>query len=88
LPEEEKARRLSILQEKQKSITLKKNRTLVGKTMAVLVEGESKKDPLHVSGRSGTNKVVNFEGPLGLQGKIVLVKILTAHPHSLFGCLT
>ena len=87
LPEEEKARRLSILQEKQKSITLKKNRTLVGKTIAVLVEGESKKNPLHVSGRSGTNKVVNFEGPLGLQGKIVLVKILTAHPHSLFGCL-
>ena len=88
LPEEEKARRLSILQEKQKSITLKKNRTLVGKTIAVLVEGESKKNPLHVCGRSGTNKVVNFEGPLGLQGKIVLVKILTAHPHSLFGCLS
>jgi len=88
LPEEEKARRLFILQEKQKSITLKKNRTLVGKTIAVLVEGESKKNPLHVSGRSGTNKVVNFEGPFGLQGKIVLVKILTAHPHSLFGCLS
>jgi tRNA-2-methylthio-N6-dimethylallyladenosine synthase len=88
LPEEEKARRLSILQEKQKSITLKKNRTMVGKTIAVLVEGESKKNSLHVSGRSGTHKVVNFEGPLGLQGKIVFVKILTAHPHSLFGCLS
>jgi tRNA-2-methylthio-N6-dimethylallyladenosine synthase len=88
LPEEEKARRLSILQEKQKSITLKKNRTLIGKTLAVLVEGESKKNPLHLSGRSGTNKVVNFEGPLGLKGNIVLVKILSVHPHSLFGCLS
>ena len=88
LPEEEKARRLSILQEKQKSITLKKNQTLIGKTLAVLVEGESKKNPLHLSGRSRTNKVVNFEGPLGLKGEIVLVKILSVHPHSLFGCLS
>jgi len=88
LSEEEKACRLSILQDKQQSITLKKNRSLIGKTLAVLVEGGSKKNPLHVSGRSAANKVVNFEGPLGLQGKIVLVKILSAHPHSLFGCLS
>ena len=43
LSEEEKACRLSILQDKQQSITLKKNRSLIGKTLAVLVEGGSKK---------------------------------------------
>ena len=88
LTEEEKARRLSILQKKQKPITLKKNRNLVGRTIEVLVEGESKKNPFHVSGRSGTNKVVNFEGPFSLKGKIVSVKIASAHPHSLFGRLS
>ena len=88
LPEEKKDRRLSLLQEKQRSITMKKNRTLIGTTVDVLVEGESKKNPLHVSGRSGSNKVVNFEGPLSLKGTIVPIKISHAYPHSLFGCLT
>jgi len=87
LPEEEKARRLYLLQEKQKPITLKKNHHLVGKILEILVEGKSKKDPHHLMGRSGTNKVVNFKGPLSLEGKIIPIKIVEAYQHSLSGCL-
>ena len=85
LPDQEKSQRLSILQELQKPITLKKNKELVNKKLEVLVEGKSKKNPKRLTGRSGTNKVINFEGPSGLEGKIVQVEILEAYPHSLYG---
>lgn len=85
LPEEERVKRLSILQGEQKSITKKKNEQLVGSTVEVLVEGQSKRNAQRLTGRSGTNKVVNFEGPLRLKGELVRVKILEAHSHSLFG---
>ncbi len=85
--EQEKSRRLSLLQGVQKSITMKKNRALVGKTVHVLVEGESRRNCLRLTGRSGTNKVVHFEGPLNLKGEIVPVAVLAAHSHSLQGQL-
>jgi len=85
LSEREKAQRLTILQEKQKPITMKKNEQLVNRKVEVLVEGKSKRDPRRLTGRTGTNKVVNFEGPLGLEGETVQVKILEAYPHSLYG---
>jgi tRNA-2-methylthio-N6-dimethylallyladenosine synthase len=85
LPDREKARRLTFLQEKQKAITMKKNEQLVGRMLEVLVEGRSKRNPQRLTGRSGTNKVVNFEGPSGLEGNVIHVEILEAYPHSLYG---
>jgi len=85
LSDREKARRLTILQEKQKAITTKKNERLVGSMLEVLVEGPSKRNPQRLTGRSGTNKVVNFEGSSGLEGKVIRVEILEAYPHSLYG---
>jgi len=38
-------------------------------------------------GRTGTNKIVNFEGPSHLHGEMVMVEIVAAHPHSLQGRL-
>jgi tRNA-2-methylthio-N6-dimethylallyladenosine synthase len=85
LSDQEKSQRLSILQEIQKPITVKKNKELVNKKLEVLVEGKSKRNPKRLTGRSGTNKVINFEGPSGLEGKVVQVEILEAYPHSLYG---
>jgi tRNA-2-methylthio-N6-dimethylallyladenosine synthase len=87
LPEEEKARRLSVLHTAQKSITLGKHKALVGKTVEVLVEGCSKKSSHQLTGRTGTHKVVNFEGPSDLLGETVTVGISAAYPHSLYGCM-
>lgn len=85
---EEKTRRLSLLQGIQREITLSKNIQLVGQKVEVLVEGESKRSCSQLTGRSGSNKIVNFKGPLHLKGKLVFVEIIKAHAHSLEGRLS
>jgi tRNA-2-methylthio-N6-dimethylallyladenosine synthase len=77
--------RLTILQGIQKEITLQKNQELEGRVEEILVEGRSKQRDQDVTGRTRTNKIVNFEGDLSLVGKLVWIKILMAYPHSLRG---
>jgi tRNA-2-methylthio-N6-dimethylallyladenosine synthase len=77
--------RLSILQEMQKGITLQKNQELEGRAEEVLVEGRSKQNAEDVTGRTRSNKIVNFEGDLSLVGRLVPVKIEKGYPHSLRG---
>ena len=83
--EKVKQDRLSILQEIQREITLQKNQALVGGVEEVLVEGQNKQSDRDVTGRTRSNKIVNFEGDLGLVGKLVHVRITEAFPHSLKG---
>lgn len=80
-----KDERLSILQNIQKEITYKKNKALEGRIEEILVEGRSKKDNRDLTGRTRTNKVVNFEGDINLKGTLVSVRITNAYPHSLRG---
>lgn len=82
--EKEKARRLIRLQTIQKEITLKKNKELEGKEVEVLVEGFSKKGS-QLTGRTPTNKVVNFSNNINLIGHLVKVKIDEAYANSLIG---
>jgi tRNA-2-methylthio-N6-dimethylallyladenosine synthase len=56
----------------------------VGRTLDVLVEGASRKDPSQLRGRTTHNKVVNFEG-LGQPGDIVEVQIRSATSQTLAG---
>ena len=84
LPEKEKKARLAILQEYQRRITLRKNKALEGKIVSVLVEGRSKKGH-QLTGRTGTNKVVNFICDINYLGSIVDVKIQRADFNSLRG---
>jgi len=86
--EKVKQDRLSILQEIQKGITLQKNQELEGRVEEVLVEGRSKQSDQDVTGRTRSNKIVNFEGNLELLGKLVYVRIKKACPHSLRGEIT
>ncbi len=83
--EKVKQDRLSILQEIQKEITLQKNQELEGRVEEVLVEGRSKQSHQDVTGRTRSNKIVNFEGDLNLVGKRIPVRITKAYPHSLRG---
>ncbi len=83
--EKVKQDRLSVLQEIQKGITLTKNQELERRVEEVLVEGRSKQSHRDVTGRTRSNKIVNFEGDLSLVGKLVSVRITKAYPHSLRG---
>lgn len=80
----EKSRRLALLQELQRSITLKKNRILLGSEQSVLVEDHSKRGH-QLSGRSEGNKVVNFNGAIGTIGYIVKVNISNSTVNCLIG---
>lgn len=73
--EEEKKERLHRLNRLQDEISLRKNEALRGTEVEVLVEGASKKNPEVLSGRTRTNKLVNFRGPQHLIGKFVKVRI-------------
>ena len=75
IPEEEKGRRLSVLQEFQKKIQLQKHASLVGRVFEVLVEGSSQRDSLELMGRTRQNKIINFPGPKELLGKFVLTRV-------------
>jgi tRNA-2-methylthio-N6-dimethylallyladenosine synthase len=58
---------------------------LEGCTEEILVEGRSKQSDQDVTGRTRSNKIVNFEGNLSLVGKLIPVRITKAYPHSLRG---
>ena len=82
--EEEKAARLYTLQNFQKAITLKKNKAMVGREFEILVDGYSKKGG-QLTGRTGTNKIVNFFCNKNYIGSIIKVKIKEAFLNSLGG---
>ncbi len=84
ISEEEKGRRLEILQERQRQIQIKKNTAYVGKIVNVLVDGKARSRYL-LSGRTSSNKIVNFDGPESLMGRIVRVEINGSMPNSLKG---
>jgi tRNA-2-methylthio-N6-dimethylallyladenosine synthase len=82
--EVKKSSRLSTLQSLQKQISLKKNKALEGKRLEVLVEGYSKRGG-QISGRTGSNKVVNFIGDNSYIAKSVTVTIKHGFLNSLHG---
>jgi tRNA-2-methylthio-N6-dimethylallyladenosine synthase len=93
--ESEKKLRLNKLLKIQDGVTEKKNQTLVGKILNVLVEGESNKirdgfenlngSLKQITGRSESNKVVHFPCEHVNMGEIIKVEIKNAYPHSLWG---
>jgi tRNA-2-methylthio-N6-dimethylallyladenosine synthase len=83
--EQIKKQRLQTLQSLQDIHTLEKNNKMVGQSIDVLVEGLSKNSQCEVTGRTRTNKVVNFKGGFEIIGKTVSVIITEAYLHSLHG---
>ncbi len=75
VPDEIKKDRLQRLHELQNRISREKNEALQGKVVEVLVEGESKNNAEVLSGRTRTNKLINFRGDKQLIGTFVYVRI-------------
>ena len=74
VPEEEKKSRLQTLLTLQKGITLRKNRRLAGSRVQVLVEGRNR-DGTQWTGRTRSNRIVNFTGFDGSPGQMINVRI-------------
>jgi tRNA-2-methylthio-N6-dimethylallyladenosine synthase len=87
IDEHTKSRRLRALQELQKEITLNKNRALEGRSEEIFVEGISKGSREEMTGRTSSNKVVNFKGSAELIGQLVEVRIEKGCANSLRGKL-
>jgi tRNA-2-methylthio-N6-dimethylallyladenosine synthase len=84
IDEEEKGRRLTVLQEAQRQIQWRRNQALVGETFEVLVEGYQPRLQQAV-GRTTSNRVVNFPGAPEDIGRYLQVKVTSAGPNSLVG---
>ncbi len=80
-----KKQRLERLQKIITQQTADISSNMVGTVQRLLVEGESKKNSLQMTGRTENNRVVNFAGPVRLAGQFVDVLITEALPYSLRG---
>ena len=88
IPEDIKKERFNRLLNLQNRISKEKNDSLCGLELEILVEGKSKNNANTYTGRTRTNKIVNFySDKKNLTGKFVSVKIETAKTWSLFGNL-
>lgn len=84
-----KKERMARLVDLQNKITLEQNLLLENQVVEVLVEGKSKKNPQRWSGRTRTNKIVDFESidDRDLTGKTIDVLITCAQTWNLLGIL-
>lgn len=79
VPEEVKHERFDRLKKLAEENIKINNQKYVGTTQKVLVEGFSKTNSSVLTGRTDTNKVVNFEGSKDLIGKVISLKIVSEH---------
>lgn len=87
VPEEVKHERFNRLVEEINSSSAEKNKAYMGRVEKVLVDGVSRNRDNAYEGRTDSFKLVNFEGPEGLEGQIVPVRITGANTFSLVGQL-
>ena len=96
VPEEVKRERNRVLLEAQEAASLAGNRRFVGTRQRVLVEGLSTRDEKHgvdpgpdgvaqLSGRTTCDRIVVFDAPVRLVGRIVDLDVLAAGAWSLSG---
>jgi tRNA-2-methylthio-N6-dimethylallyladenosine synthase len=85
VPDEEKSRRLAMLQDMQREIQSVRNARFVGQTQELLVNGKSKRENQWL-GQTSSHKVTNFTSPAkDLLGHYVQVRVTSAGPNSLAG---
>ncbi len=87
IPDEEKALRLAVLNEKQRQIQTQRNKRHLGQTAKVMVEGKNKTRGQWI-GRTSQIKVLNFTASEGVElktGSYVDARVTTSFPNSLVG---
>jgi tRNA-2-methylthio-N6-dimethylallyladenosine synthase len=85
VPQEVSSSRLQELQHLQKEITKQLFRGAEGSRVEVLVEGLSKNSHDDLTGRTRTNRIINFRGAPEMIGKLVEVEIVKGYANSLRG---
>ena len=84
--EQVKSERLQQLMRLQNYKAKEESQKYLGKTVKVLVEGPSRKNPEMLTGRTSTHKIVLFKNPgTDLKGKFVNTKIYEAKTWTLYG---
>ena len=87
-PREVREALLTRLQSRNIEMAAAISRRMVGTTQRILVEGQARKSPQQLCGRTENNRVVNFEAnDPGLVGQFVNVEITEAMTNSLRGQL-
>jgi tRNA-2-methylthio-N6-dimethylallyladenosine synthase len=88
IPEEEKTRRIMIVQERQRAIQIRRNSETIGAVQEVLVEGRNQATEQWI-GRTSQNRTLNFAHENGngedLTGRYLNVRVTRAGPNSLVG---
>jgi tRNA-2-methylthio-N6-dimethylallyladenosine synthase len=92
IPEEEKIKRLAVVQEKQRGIQIRRNSELIGSVQEVFVEGYNQATGQWI-GRTTENRMVNFVHPVHagptvgetLAGSYWNVRVTRASPNSFAG---
>jgi tRNA-2-methylthio-N6-dimethylallyladenosine synthase len=87
IPEDEKARRLAVLQEHQREIQTSLSKRHIGQTLEVMIEGRNAARG-QLIGRTSQNKTLNFTTGSNLgpaPGSYVRVRVSTSFPNSLLG---
>ena len=88
IPEQEKTRRLTVLQERQRAIQIRRNSETVGTVQEVLVEGKNQALGQWI-GRTSQNRTLNFTSATvdgqNLIGNYLDVRVTRAGPNSLVG---
>lgn len=79
IDENVKHERFDRLKKLYEEICEENNKKYLGKEEYILVEGCSKTNENMLTGRTYSNKVVNFEGPKNLIGNMAKVKIVSEH---------
>jgi tRNA-2-methylthio-N6-dimethylallyladenosine synthase len=87
IPDEEKSRRLIVLQERQREIQRRRYQRHVGQILEVMVEGKNEARGQWI-GRTSQNKTLNFTAPQGVVpevGSYIPVVTTGSFPNSLLG---
>jgi tRNA-2-methylthio-N6-dimethylallyladenosine synthase len=84
VPEEERLRRLSVLQELQTRITIERSQTLLGQEKTVLVTGPARRAG-QLASRTTGNRLVILKQTNFAKGELVKVKITGAEGYTHFG---
>ena len=87
VPEDEKLRRLAVLQERVNAHSQEISRSMVGSVQRVLVERPARKDPRQLAGKTSNGRWLNFDGDAVLLGRFADVTVTEALPNSLRGRL-
>ena len=79
IPDEVKHERFNRLKSLVESKIVENNKKYIGTIQDIIVEGRSKTNNNMLTGRTDSNKVINFEGDDSLIGKAIKIKIISEH---------